>query len=57
MVSNRQVQGYDCFFAFPGEAFLKGFSLPNFFFHATMAHALLRQAGVGLGNMDYLGAL
>ena len=41
---------------FTGETFLRGFSLPNFFFHATMAYALLRQAGVELGKMDYLGA-
>ena len=41
---------------FPGETFLKSFSLPNFFFHATMTYALLRQGGVELGKMDYLGA-
>jgi hypothetical protein len=41
---------------FAGEVFLKSFSLPNFFFHATMAYALLRQGGVDLGKMDYLGA-
>jgi hypothetical protein len=41
---------------FPGETFLKAFSLPNFFFHTTMAYALLRQGGVDLGKMDYLGA-
>ena len=41
---------------FPGETFLKGFSLPNFFFHTTMTYALLRQGGVELGKMDYLGA-
>jgi hypothetical protein len=41
---------------FTGETFLKGFSLPNFFFHATMTYALLRQGGVELGKMDYLGA-
>jgi len=40
-----------------GEAMLGGFSLPNFFFHATMAYALLRQGGVELGKMDYLGAV
>ena len=33
------------------------FALPNFFFHVAMAYALLRQAGVPLGKMDYLGAL
>lgn len=41
---------------FPGEVFMKNFSLPNFYFHVTMAYALLRQAGVELGKMDYLGA-
>ena len=41
---------------FTGETFLRGFSLPNFFFHVTMAYALLRQGGVELGKMDYLGA-
>ncbi len=39
-----------------GETFVTGFALPNFFFHATMAYALLRQAGVELGKMDFLGA-
>ena len=40
---------------FTGEVFLKGFSLPNFFFHCTMAYALLRAGGVELGKMDFLG--
>ena len=40
---------------FTGEAFLKHFALPNFFFHVTMAYALLRHAGVTLGKMDFLG--
>lgn len=39
-----------------GEVFLKHFALPNFFFHTTMTYALLRQGGVELGKMDYLGA-
>ena len=39
-----------------GETFLKGFSLPNFFFHVTMTYALLRQGGVELGKPDYIGA-
>jgi len=43
-------------FEFSGEAFLKIFALPNFFFHCTMTYALLRQGGVELGKMDYLGA-
>lgn len=40
---------------FTGEAFLKQFALPNFFFHATMLYALLRHAGVEVGKGDYLG--
>ena len=40
-----------------GEAYLKNFVLPNFFFHITTAYALLRHSGVELGKMDYLGAL
>jgi hypothetical protein len=40
-----------------GERFLTAFSLPNFYFHVTMAYALLRQGGVDVGKMDYLGAV
>lgn len=40
---------------FTGEAFLKHYALPNVFFHATMAYALLRHAGVDVGKRDYLG--
>ena len=40
---------------FTGETFLKHFALPNFFFHATSAYALLRHAGVELGKADFLG--
>lgn len=40
---------------FSGEAFLKHWVLPNFFFHMTTAYALLRHAGVELGKADYLG--
>ncbi len=39
-----------------GEAYLKHFVLPNFFFHMTTAYALLRHNGVELGKMDFLGA-
>ena len=33
------------------------FALPNFFFHVTTAYDLLRQAGVPLGKMDFIGPL
>lgn len=38
----------------PGEAYLKHYALPNFFFHVVTAYNLLRHAGVDLGKMDYL---
>jgi hypothetical protein len=41
---------------FTGETLLQRFALPNFFFHVTMTYALLREGGVDLGKMDYLGA-
>ena len=49
--------GPDRSMTFTGESYLTGFALPNFFFHVSMAYALLRQGGVALGKMDYLGAL
>jgi hypothetical protein len=40
-----------------GEAFLKQFVLPNFYFHTTTTYSLLRHAGVDLGKRDYLGPM
>jgi uncharacterized protein len=37
-----------------GEAYLKHWALPNFFFHVTTAYAILRHNGVELGKSDYL---
>ena len=39
------------------EAFLMGFSLPNFFFHATTAYDLLRMKGLKIGKIDFLPRL
>ena len=36
------------------EAYLKHWVVPNFFFHMTMAYAILRHNGVELGKADYL---
>lgn len=38
-----------------GENFLLGFSLPNFYFHVSVAHAILRHCGVELNKGDFLG--
>jgi hypothetical protein len=35
-------------------AFLTGFAIPNFFFHVSMAYAVLRAQGVGVGKSDFL---
>jgi hypothetical protein len=40
---------------FNGESYLKQFAQPNFYFHITIAYALLRHAGVEIGKGDYLG--
>lgn len=42
---------------FNGINYLTNFVLPNFFFHVTMAYALLRKNGVDLGKRDFLGPI
>lgn len=41
---------------FNGRDYLTQFLLPNFFFHVSIAYAILRHNGVELGKRDYLGA-
>jgi hypothetical protein len=38
-----------------GQQFFSGASLPNFYFHATTAHGILRHNGVEIGKRDFLG--
>lgn len=40
---------------FTGLDYFNGFAVPNFYFHATAAYAILRHAGVNLGKRDFLG--
>lgn len=40
---------------FTAENFLLSFSLPNFYFHATTAYAIMRMKGVQIGKMDFMG--
>jgi len=42
-------------YKFTGVQYLQGFAIPNFFFHVTVAYAILRHKGVALGKMDFLG--
>jgi hypothetical protein len=39
-----------------GQQFLSHFAFPNFYFHATTAHGILRHNGVEIGKRDFLGA-
>jgi hypothetical protein len=43
-------------FNFSGQDYLFNFALPNLFFHATTAYAILRHNGVQVGKRDFLGA-
>jgi uncharacterized protein len=38
-----------------GQQFASGFALPNFYFHAAIAHGILRHNGVEIGKRDFLG--
>ena len=40
---------------FTGQSLLLGFSLPNFYFHATTAYDILRHCGVEIGKKDFMG--
>lgn len=40
-----------------GSDYLTEFVVPNFYFHLGMSYALLRQGGVPVGKMDYIGSL
>lgn len=40
---------------FKGLPYVLNFALPNFYFHATAAYAILRHIGVDLGKTDFLG--
>ncbi len=38
------------------QSYLLHFSIPNLFFHCTTSYAILREAGVPIGKMDFMGA-
>ncbi|MBN7138234.1 hypothetical protein A7A76_03910 [Lysobacter enzymogenes] len=40
--------------SFVARDYIRGFVLPNFYFHLTTAYGILRHLGVPLGKMDYL---
>jgi hypothetical protein len=42
---------------FTGVNYLLQYALPNFFFHATTAYAILRHNGIEIGKQDYIGKM
>ena len=38
-----------------GQQFFSAFALPNFYFHAAIAHGILRHNGVEIGKRDFMG--
>jgi hypothetical protein len=42
--------------SFSGESYLLSFALPNFYFHIVTAYDILRNQGVKIGKLDYLGS-
>lgn len=41
--------------SFNGADYLNGWALPNFYFHYTTAYNILRQNGVQIGKMEFMG--
>jgi hypothetical protein len=39
----------------PGAAYFGGYVVPNFYFHLSMAYAILRHNGLDIGKKDFLG--
>jgi len=39
---------------FTGLDYVRGWAMPNFYFHVTMAYAILRHNGIELGKRDFL---
>jgi len=52
---NLKVGGNDM--TFTGQPYLLSFVIPNFYFHLSIAYAILRNNGVAIGKMDFLGAI
>lgn len=42
--------------SFEGQGYLLDFVIPNFYFHLTVAYAILRHNGLDIGKADFLGS-
>jgi hypothetical protein len=52
-----ELKGQNRTLSFTGFSYLNHFVLPNFYFHESIAYAILRHNGVEVGKADYLGAI
>ncbi|MDX2074629.1 MAG: DUF1993 domain-containing protein [Alphaproteobacteria bacterium] len=43
--------------SFKGQDYLLQFVIPNFYFHISIAYAILRHNGLDVGKMDFLGKI
>ena len=41
--------------SFKGQTYLRGYAMPNFYFHLVTAYNILRHNGVEIGKRDYIG--
>lgn len=41
--------------SFPASTYLVNYALPNLYFHTSMAYAIARKNGVGLGKANFMG--
>jgi hypothetical protein len=41
-------------FVMSAEEYIRDWTMPNFYFHTTMAYALLRREGLAIGKIDFL---
>ena len=48
---------FDPSLGLPAQAYAMRMIVPDFFFHATVAYAILRHSGVPLGKTDFIGPL
>ncbi len=49
------IKGHGMEFNFKGLDYLTAFTLPNFYFHVSMAYAILRMSGLDIGKKDFAG--
>jgi hypothetical protein len=52
-----EIKGPNRSFNFTGLSYLNQFVLPNFYFHESIAYAILRHNGVEVGKSDFLGEI